>query len=110
MNLARARALNRLRVRAMLPLAALLIADLALAQSELLSRQNVRAFRLAHPCPMTRLTRNACPGWTVALVTPKCAGGTDDPANMQWLTTAAAVAKEDGEAKQCPPAPRPPGR
>jgi len=93
-----------------LAITALLIFGGPAAQAELLSRQNVRAFRQGHPCPLTGLTHNACPGWAVALVTPRCAAGTDDPANMQWLTTAAADAKRDADARQCPPAPPVPGR
>ncbi len=85
------------------PIAALVFAEVVAAQSGLLSRQNVRIFRQGHPCPLTGLTRNACPGWTVALVTPRCAGGSDDAANMQWLTTLAAATKDDAERRQCPP-------
>jgi hypothetical protein len=48
------------------------------------------------------LTQNACPGWVITLVKPRCAAGTDDPSNMQWMTTAAAEAKGDGEKDQCP--------
>jgi hypothetical protein len=44
----------------------------------------------------------------VALITPRCAGGTDDPANMQWLTVLAAAAKEDAEGRLCPTAPASP--
>jgi hypothetical protein len=85
-----------------LPMAALLVAGAAGAQSDLLSRENVRTFRLTHPCPMTGLTTNPCPGWVVALITPRCAAGTDDPKNLQWLTTAAAASKEDAERRECP--------
>lgn len=88
--------------RRWLPVTALLIAGAAGAQSDLLSRENVQTFRLSRPCPITGLTYNPCPGWVVALIKPRCAGGTDDPANMQWLTTAAATAKEVAEKRGCP--------
>ena len=84
--------------------------DSPAAQAELLQSQNVRAFRQTHPCPLTGLTHNACPGWTVALVKPGCAAGTDDPANMQWLTTADAAARRDADARQCPLTPPARGR
>jgi len=93
------------------PVATLLIATAASAQSELLSRENVRAFRLTHPCPITGLTTNPCPGWVIALITPRCAAGTDDPKNMQWMTTVAGAAKEEAERRECPlwtpPPPKP---
>jgi len=84
-----------------LTLMAVLIAGPATAQSELLSRQNVRKFRATHPCPYTGLVRNACPGWEVALVTPRCAGGIDSPLNMKWYTTADAKAKNDVVWRNC---------
>ena len=89
-------------LRQWIPIAALLFTEIASAQSDLMSRENVRAFRLAHPCPLTGLTQNACPGWVIALIKPRCAAGTDDPSNMQWLTTVAAAAKGVGERDQCP--------
>ena len=48
-------------------------------------RAEVRAFRKAHPCPATGLSRGACPGFHVDHVIPLCAGGEDRPANMHWL-------------------------
>ncbi len=93
------------------PIATLLFATAASAQSELLSRESVRAFRLTHPCPITGLTTNPCPGWVIALITPRCAAGTDDPKNMQWMTTVAGATKEEAERRECPlwtpPPPKP---
>ncbi len=84
------------------PVVALLITGAASAQSELLSRESVRAFRLTHACPITGLMTNPCPGWVITLITPRCAAGTDDPKNMQWMTTVAGAAKEEAERRECP--------
>ena len=43
-------------------------------------------FQRAHPCPSTGRSRGSCPGYEVDHVQPLCAGGPDEPANMQWLT------------------------
>ncbi len=59
------------------------------------------AFKRQHPCPSTGKPRGACPGWVIDHVVPLCAGGPDDPANMQWQTMADAKAKDLEEAKQC---------
>lgn len=50
------------------------------------SAKAVRAFRATNPRPGTGLTRGACPGWHIDHVQPLCAGGTDSPDNMQWLS------------------------
>jgi hypothetical protein len=92
-----------------LTMVAVLTVGAASAHSELLSRENVRTFRETHPCPLTGLTYNDCPGWVVTLIAPRCAGGSDDPANMQWLTAAAATAKDEAEGHQCP-VPTPPSK
>lgn len=45
----------------------------------------VRAFRKAHPCPVTGKTDGACPGWSVDHVIPLDCGGCDSVWNAQWL-------------------------
>ena len=49
-------------------------------------RTQVREFRNANPCPATGLKRGACPNFEVDHVIPLCAGGSDSPANMQWIS------------------------
>lgn len=46
----------------------------------------VAAFKRAHPCPVNGATLGSCPGYQVDHIQPLCAGGPDEPANMQWLT------------------------
>jgi hypothetical protein len=55
------------------------------------------AFRMTHPCPATRKTYGACPGWVVDHVQALKHGGADAPRNMQWQTRAAAKAKDRWE-------------
>ena len=45
----------------------------------------IRAFRKAHPCPVTNLTVGACPGWSIDHVLPLVCGGCDLITNLQWL-------------------------
>lgn len=59
------------------------------------------AFRKAHPCPATDKRTGACPGYIVDHIMPLCAGGADDPANMQWQTKEDALAKDKEEWKLC---------
>jgi len=59
---------------------------LVLATAHARDRAQVRAFRAVHPCPATGQPRGACPGWHVDHVIALCAGGPDDPGNMQWIT------------------------
>lgn len=49
-------------------------------------RAQVREFRNANPCPATGLKRGRCDGFEVDHVIPLCAGGSDSPANMQWIS------------------------
>lgn len=76
---------------------ALFVADDAHARS----RAPVRAFVDAVPCPSTGLTGGKCPGYVVDHVVPLCAGGADDPANMQWQARADSYAKDRAELALC---------
>lgn len=60
-------------------------------------------FHRANPCPVNGKTRGSCPGYVIDHVTPLCAGGADTPANMQWLTAAAARKKDLAWLRVCRP-------
>ena len=53
-----------------------------------------RAFQRSNPCPATRRTTGACPGYIVDHIIPLKRGAADEPANMQWQTPAEAKAKD----------------
>lgn len=59
------------------------------------------AFTRIYPCPATGKPRGACPGYVVDHIEPLCAGGADDPLNMQWQTVADAKQKDLLEWAQC---------
>lgn len=59
------------------------------------------AFKKLQPCPATGQTHGACPGYVIDHVVALCAGGSDEPANMQWQTLADAKAKDRLEWAQC---------
>lgn len=61
----------------------------------------VAAFKRLNPCPSTGEARGPCPGWIADHIEPLCAGGADDPANMQWQTVEAAKAKDVTERATC---------
>ena len=54
-----------------------------------------------HPCPATGRTRGACQGYVVDHIEPLCAGGPDDPGNMQWQTVKEAKEKDRKEREMC---------
>lgn len=58
-------------------------------------------FKRQQPCPSTGRPRGACPGYIIDHVVPLCAGGPDDPGNMQWQTVEAAKVKDRTERRQC---------
>jgi hypothetical protein len=59
------------------------------------------AFVKMHPCPSTGKTRGRCPGYVVDHVMPLCAGGRDQPSNMQWQTQEEAKNKDRKEREMC---------
>jgi hypothetical protein len=61
----------------------------------------VRAFQRENPCPANGDRRGACPGYVIDHVIPVCAGGPDEPANMQWQTIVDARQKDKGEIREC---------
>ena len=54
-------------------------------------------FKKSHPCPSTGRSSGGCPGYVIDHARPLKRGGADNPANMQWQTTAAARAKDRTE-------------
>ena len=58
-------------------------------------------FKRLQPCPSTGRPRGACPGYIIDHIKPLCAGGPDDPGNMQWQTVEAAKVKDRAERRQC---------
>lgn len=61
----------------------------------------IRAFKAQSPCPATGSPKGSCPGWVIDHVYPLCAGGADDPGNMQWQTAEDAKAKDKWEWELC---------
>jgi hypothetical protein len=57
------------------------------------------AFQRLYHCPSTDKPRGASPGYVIDYVTPLCAGGADNPLNMQWQTITDAKAKDREEAQ-----------
>ena len=60
-----------------------------------------RIFRSQHPCPATHKNQGECPGFVIDHIKPLCAGGEDNPRNLQWQTIEAAKAKDRLDREQC---------
>lgn len=58
-------------------------------------------FKRSQPCPSTGKPTGSCPGYVVDHIIPLCAGGADDPGNMQWQELATSKAKDKQEWRQC---------
>lgn len=87
-------------MRAML--AALLLCLCAASAHALPRDKTERArFMRQNPCPATGAMRGACPGWQVDHKTPLMLGGTDQPENMQWISTADHKHKTRAELRKC---------
>lgn len=62
----------------------------------------VRAeFQRQTPCPATAAKRGACPGYQADHVQPLCAGGKDEPGNLQWLTVQEHQRKTKRDVAAC---------
>lgn len=65
------------------------------------SSHAVAEFKRIQPCPVTGDSLGPCPGWVIDHVQPLCAGGPDQPGNMQWQTVADAKVKDRAERETC---------
>jgi hypothetical protein len=65
------------------------------------SRAVAREFQREHPCPSTKRTSGACPGYWKDHIVPLACGGPDTVSNLQWQTIADAKAKDQWERKAC---------
>lgn len=61
----------------------------------------VRKFRMGHPCPVTGQARGKCPGWEVDHIVARRCGGPDKASNMQWLSIEEHRKKSAREAREC---------
>lgn len=61
----------------------------------------VAKFKRLNPCPANAQPSGPCPGYIVDHVMPLCAGGADDPTNMQWQTVEEAKEKDAQERLMC---------
>jgi hypothetical protein len=61
----------------------------------------VAAFKAHNPCPATGKIQKSCPGFIVDHKIPLCAGGADEPSNMQWQTKAESLNKDKAEMAYC---------
>ena len=80
---------------------ALLLAVIVIYPEEARDRAQRAKFAREHPCPSTGKLRGACPGWVVDHIVPLCAGGADDPSNMQWQELVASKVKDKEEHHTC---------
>ena len=65
------------------------------------SSKAVKEFRGENPCPATGESKGSCKGYIIDHVIPLCAGGVDQPSNMQWQTVMDAKVKDKLEWEQC---------
>lgn len=65
------------------------------------SSKPLTAFKRENPCPATGKPSGPCPGWVMDHIVPLCAGGRDEPWNLQWQTVEDAKAKDRIERQAC---------
>jgi len=82
-------------------LAACVVLPISPSAREYRSASVKHEFQLTHPCPSTRLTSGACPGWVKDHIVPLVCGGPDAPSNMQWQAIREAKAKDKWERTTC---------
>lgn len=63
---------------------------------------SVRAeFRKANPCPATGKKTGACPGWQIDHMHALCAGGVDEPGNLNWIKVEDHKRKTRQDVREC---------
>ena len=65
------------------------------------SYKAITVFKNEYACPSTGRFKGKCPGYVIDHVEPLCAGGLDDPINMQWQLLAESKIKDKLEHKIC---------
>lgn len=80
---------------------ALLMGCALAAQAAERSRVVRAEFQRSHPCPSTGATRGACPGYQADHKTPLCAGGVDQPRNLEWLSVEDHKTKTRNDVAVC---------
>lgn len=65
------------------------------------SREVLREFQKAHPCPSTGKKTGACPGFQKDHRVPLCFYGPDAVWNLQWLSVSEHKAKTKIDIKVC---------
>lgn len=93
--------MQALRLQAGATIILLALAPLAADARQPRSQAAIGEFKRQHPCPATNLPRGSCPGWIIDHIIPLCAGGADNPGNMQWQSSPDAKAKDREERQQC---------
>lgn len=67
------------------------------------SRDVARSFRHQYPCPdgPDKGSKKHCRNYVVDHILPRCAGGADEPSNMQWQPLAESREKDKAEVALC---------
>ncbi len=74
---------------------------IAINNAEARSAAQARLFRQTHICPSTKTISLVCKGYVVDHIKPLCAGGLDDPSNMQYQAKRASYRKDIQERAYC---------
>lgn len=80
---------------------ALLLASFAASADIHRDPKQKYAFKKLHPCPVTKRSTGSCPGFVVDHINPLCAGGLDNPGNMQWQSYNDSLVKDKWEKQLC---------
>ena len=80
---------------------ALALAFLATTQAAPRSSSVRAEFRKANPCPATGKKTGACPGWHIDHMHALCAGGVDEPGNLNWIRVEDHKRKTRQDVREC---------